>query len=95
MEVKAALIPRQPAMGDNATRHRFDIRDCILIMDVKHASGRQHAVPMRHQGLVASVVAPEFGEIIGLEVAFREELGETGDAGIHGVTNGVNDGCVG
>jgi hypothetical protein len=51
MEVKAALIPRQAAMGDDATRHRFNIRNCILLMDVKHASGRQHAVPMRHQGI--------------------------------------------
>jgi hypothetical protein len=30
-----------------------------------------------------------------LEAAFREKLGETGDAGIHRITNGVDDGCVG
>jgi hypothetical protein len=79
MEVKAALIPRQATMSDNATRHRFNIRNCILICQAcVRAATRGANAPSRD-----------------LEAAFREKLGETGDAGIHRITNGVDDGCVG
>jgi hypothetical protein len=91
MEFETTLIPRQVAVGNDAMRLPFDISDHVFIIHVEDAPGRQHAAPMRHQSLVMSVVATEFREVIGLEISFREKFGKTGDAGIHGIANGVND----
>src|SRR5580704_16695209 len=54
MEVETILIPRQAAMGNNATRHALEVGDRILIFDVDDPPGRQHAMPVRHQRLVMS-----------------------------------------
>ena len=51
-------------MGDDAARLRLEIGDDVLVLHFEHGALGQDPAPMRHQIRIASIVAPEFAEII-------------------------------
>ena len=72
MEVKTAIVPRQAAMGDDPPRLAFQVGGDVLITHVEDAAGGQHPMPMRHQLLVAAMIAAELAKIIGVVLRGRK-----------------------
>jgi len=91
VEGKAARVPRQTAISDNAARLSFQIADDVFITNIENTLRGQHPAPVRHQPLVTLVIAAELGEIIGVVLFGGEKFRETGDAGVDGIADRVDD----
>lgn len=74
MKRKAAGVPREPAMRDDATRLTFEIADHVLVLHIEDATGRQHTVPMRHQLLITPIVPAQLRQIVGVILFFNEQF---------------------
>ena len=68
-------------MRDDAPRLSLQIGNHVLVADVEDAPGRQHAPPVRHQTLVAQVIAAKLGEIVGVVLLRGEQFREARNAG--------------
>ena len=63
VETETGVIPAEAGELDEPARFTGEIGNHAFILDLDEAVGRQHLPPMRHQPLVAAVVAPELGEV--------------------------------
>ena len=52
----------------------FHVVDDVLIAHVEERARGQNGAPMRHQTLIASIVAAEFAEIVGVVLLRREPV---------------------
>ena len=76
------------------TRHHPDpqrFTDLYGVGDVEDAAGRKHAAPMRHQPLVALVVAAELGEIVSLRLVAGEQQGKARKTSVDRVAPRMDD----
>ena len=77
-------------MAEDRAALCFEVRDDVLVSHLEHDAWWQHGAPMRHQGRVSSVVAPQFAEIIGVRL-LRKQQREAREAGVDRVAAHVND----
>jgi hypothetical protein len=68
-------------MSDDAPRLTIEIGNHVFTADIENAARRQHVAPMCRHGLVAPIIAPELGEVVGVMLSLGEQLGEARDAG--------------
>lgn len=66
VESKAARVPWKSAVSYDTTRFSFEVANNLLVLHVQNPTGRQDPMPVRHERLVAPVVAPKFAEIVGV-----------------------------
>src|SRR5207253_8488048 len=96
MEGKAALVPCQPAVRNDAARVRLEVRDQLLVFHVQHDAFGQHAPPMDRQPLITAIVASQLAEVVGVrQVGSHEQTRETRYAGIERIASYVNELRVG
>ena len=74
MKSEASVVPVEAAVRNHTPRLTCQISDDILVPNVEDAPGGQDPPPVIHHALVMPVIAPEFGQIIGLMLAVREQL---------------------
>src|SRR3954463_11851959 len=54
---EAGRVPVPTPLRDDAPRPSIQVGHYVLVADVEDPPGREHAVPMRHQPPVASIIA--------------------------------------
>ena len=74
MESKTALIPIETTMRDDASRLAFQIGHHVLVAHVEDASGRQYAMPVCHEPLIATIVSAKLGQIVRVVLLHGEQL---------------------
>jgi hypothetical protein len=73
LKVAACVFRLQTAVLEDGARYAFNSLDQLLVLHIRHDALRQHVRPMVHDSLVATVVAPELGKVIGKGLACREQ----------------------
>ncbi len=64
VERETTFVPVESAMREHPPHVGFEIVDQAFVFDFDHHALGQHAVPVRHQRIVCTIVAAEFAEVI-------------------------------
>src|SRR5215472_7404753 len=91
MEGETGGLEWQTAMLEQAADARFRCAHQIFVLEVQHLAG-EHRIPVIHERKVAAVVATEILEVVAEGLADRKVLLEAGEARVHGMPPGVDDG---